>query len=136
MRRWWSRGEEETRQLGAALTRELGRDGLLLLEGELGTGKTVLVKGVAAALGLDPQEVLSPSFTLIREHTGRDVRLIHIDLYRLDPSEVSDLGLEELLAGPGLKVVEWADRLPFPVTGLRLEIRRCGTTEREILERP
>jgi len=123
------------------LARELAPDGILLLSGELGSGKTVLAQGIGEGLGIDPREVQSPTFTLIREHRGSGGRLVHVDLYRLDPEETAALGLEELLAGPGVKVVEWAERLPFAVPGARrLRLRRLedsgsrGGEEREILE--
>jgi tRNA threonylcarbamoyladenosine biosynthesis protein TsaE len=135
LRRWRSRDEAETRAVGAALAAELAPDGLLLLHGELGSGKTVLAQGVAAGLGIDPAEVQSPTFTLIREHRGPGGRLVHVDLYRLEPAEVEGLGLEELLAGPGVKVVEWAERLPFEVPGARhLALRRTAGGGREIEE--
>jgi tRNA threonylcarbamoyladenosine biosynthesis protein TsaE len=135
--RWQSASEAETRAFGRALAGELAPDGVLLLSGDLGSGKTVLAQGVAAGLGIDPAEVLSPTFNLIREHRGSRGRLIHVDLYRLDPDEVGALGLEELLAGPGVKVVEWAERLPFPVPGAReLRLARGAGEEgrREIVE--
>lgn len=129
-RRWRTRSEEETRRLGAALAGELAPDGVLLLQGDLGSGKTVLAQGVARGLGIDPRQVASPTFTLIREHEGPDgARLVHVDLYRLEPVEAAALGLEELLAGPGVKVVEWPERLPFPVPGARR--LRLGRGERE-----
>ena len=112
-----SRDESETRALGRELAAELAPDGVLLLSGDLGTGKTVLTQGLAEGLGIDPREVQSPTFTLIREHEGPDGRLIHVDLYRLEPGETGAIGIEELLAGPGIKVVEWAERLPFEVPG-------------------
>ncbi|HYL06624.1 MAG TPA: tRNA (adenosine(37)-N6)-threonylcarbamoyltransferase complex ATPase subunit type 1 TsaE [Thermoanaerobaculia bacterium] len=115
LRRWITRTEAGTERLGAELAAELGPDGLLLLSGELGSGKTVLARGLAGALGIDPRQVLSPSFNLIREHGGRAGRMVHVDLYRLAPEEVGGLGLEEVLAGPGVKVVEWAERLPAPL---------------------
>jgi tRNA threonylcarbamoyladenosine biosynthesis protein TsaE len=140
MRRFETASEEETEALGAALAGELAPDGVLLLSGDLGTGKTVLTRGIAAALGIDPREVQSPTYTLIREHhsagaAGGTGRLIHVDLYRLSPEEAAELGLEELLAGPGVKVVEWAERLQFEVPGaLRLVLRRLPECGREILE--
>jgi tRNA threonylcarbamoyladenosine biosynthesis protein TsaE len=128
--------EEETRAFGRELAGELAPDGVLLLSGDLGAGKTVLAQGVAAGLGVDPAEVLSPTFNLIREHRGSRGSLIHVDLYRLEPEQVGPLGLEELLAGPGVKVVEWAERLPFPVPGAReIRIGRSGGEGgREIVE--
>jgi tRNA threonylcarbamoyladenosine biosynthesis protein TsaE len=134
---WITHSEAETQALGAALARELAPDGVLLLSGDLGAGKTVLARGVAEGLGIDPGEVQSPTFTLIREHRARDGaggRLVHVDLYRLAPGEAAALGLEELLAGPGVKVVEWAERLPFPVPGARaLRLARVAGG-REIVE--
>lgn len=130
---WRSANEEETRRIGAELAAELAPDGVLLLSGDLGAGKTVLAQGVAAGLGIDPRQVQSPSFTLIREHEGTAGRLIHVDLYRLQPHEAAELGLEELLAGPGVKVIEWAERLPFEVPGaVRLTLRTVPGGEHEI----
>ncbi len=112
-------------------------DGVLLLSGDLGAGKTVLVRGLAAILGIDPAEIQSPTFTLMRSHQGPDGSLLHVDLYRLRSEEVPELGLEEALYGPGVKVVEWAERLPFEVHGaIELDLQRgAGDTVREIEER-
>lgn len=116
---------------------ELAPDGTLLLSGDLGAGKTVLAQGVGRGLGIDPREIHSPSFTLIRQHRGEGGSLVHIDLYRLAPSELESLELEETLWGPGVKVVEWADRVPFPVpAAVWLELRVVSTEEREIVEHP
>ncbi len=136
MNRWITHSEEETWALGRELGRELAPDGVLLLSGELGAGKTVLARGIGEALGIAPREVQSPTFTLIREHQGSGGRLVHVDLYRLAPEETAALGLEELLAGPGVKVVEWAERLPFAVPGARaLRLARLAEGEgREIVE--
>jgi tRNA threonylcarbamoyladenosine biosynthesis protein TsaE len=136
MRRWVSHGEAETRSVGLELARELAPDGVLLLSGAMGTGKTVLARAIGEGLGIDPREVQSPTFNLIREHRGEGGALIHVDLYRLEPEETAALGLEELLSGPGVKVVEWAERLPFPVPGaLALRLARLGGEgEREIVE--
>jgi tRNA threonylcarbamoyladenosine biosynthesis protein TsaE len=135
---WHTHSEAETRELGCALARELAPDGILLLSGELGSGKTVLARGIGEGLGIDSREVQSPTFTIIREHEGSGGRLVHVDLYRLAPEETAGLGLDELLAGPGVKVVEWAERLPFPVPGARrLRLRRLTVEEgeeREIAE--
>lgn len=132
---WVTATEEETRALGRELARDLVPDGVLLLSGDLGSGKTVLARGIGQALGLDPREVQSPTFNLIREHRGSEGRLVHVDLYRLDPGDVGALGLEELLAGPGVKVIEWAERLPFPVPGARvLRLSRLDGDRRQIVE--
>ena len=144
MTSWVTQSEEETRALGRTLARELAPDGVLLLSGDLGSGKTVLARGIGEGLGIDPREVQSPTFTLIREHEGSSHegnknRLVHVDLYRLEPAQTAALGLEELLAGPGVKVVEWAERLPFAVPGARwLLFKRLATPQtpggREIVE--
>jgi tRNA threonylcarbamoyladenosine biosynthesis protein TsaE len=138
MTTWHTHSETETRERGRALARELAPDGVLLLSGELGSGKTVLARGIGEGLGIDTREVQSPTFTIIREHQGSGGRLVHVDLYRLKPEETAGLGLDELLAGPGVKVVEWAERLPFAVPGARwLRLRRLaeeGGEGREIVE--
>lgn len=135
MRYWETSSASETRALGERLVGELPPDGILLLSGSLGAGKTTLVQGVAAGLGLSPREVQSPSYTLIREHQGPRGRLVHVDLYRLTPGETEALGLDEVLAAPGVKVVEWPDRLPFPVPGsVHLRIRPLAGDRRRVEE--
>jgi len=136
VRRWTTRSEAETLALGRELGRELAPDGVLLLSGDLGAGKTVLARGIGEALGVGAREVQSPTYTLIREHQGSGGRLVHVDLYRLEPAETAALGLEELLAGPGVKVIEWAERLPFALPGARvLRLARTADGEgREIEE--
>ena len=124
LKSWRSGNESETREIGRRLASLLEPDGTLLLTGDLGAGKTVLTQGIASGLGIDHREVQSPTYTLMREHEGHDGSLLHVDLYRLDPADVETVGLEERLAGPGVKVVEWAERIPFPVPGaLRLAMR-------------
>ena len=131
MTEWRSSSVAETRAVGRDLARELAPDGALLLIGELGAGKTVLVQGLAEGLGVDPAEVQSPTYTLVREHRGERGRLLHFDLYRLAPDEVVAAGFEELLLGPGVKAVEWAERLPFDVPGaVVLALERAGETRR------
>jgi tRNA threonylcarbamoyladenosine biosynthesis protein TsaE len=127
---------EETRAIGRELAAELAPDGALLLTGALGAGKTALVQGLAAGLGVDPAEVQSPTYTLLREHTGARFRLLHFDLYRLEPEDVAAAGFEELLLGPGVKAVEWAERLPFEVPGaIAITIEREAEGEARRLRR-
>jgi tRNA threonylcarbamoyladenosine biosynthesis protein TsaE len=146
-RLWITRAEAETQRLGAELASEIRPDGVLWLSGELGSGKTVLARGVGEALGIDPRQVLSPTFNLIREHRGAGGVLVHVDLYRLEPEEAAGIGLDEVLAAPGVKVVEWAERLaplasrplasPPPPPALALRLRRLpeqGEEAREIVE--
>ncbi len=105
-------GESATQQLGRELAGLLRPGDVVALYGELGTGKTCLVRGLAAGLGIDERWVASPSFTLINEYPGNPP-LFHLDGYRLNrPEEVASLGLEEYLDGPGITVIEWAERFP------------------------
>jgi tRNA threonylcarbamoyladenosine biosynthesis protein TsaE len=88
---------------------------LIVLRGELGAGKTTLVKGIAQALGAaEPEQVTSPTFTLVHEYQGRSVKLYHLDLYRLETErELLTLGLEEMTAEPdALVLVEWGEKFP------------------------
>jgi tRNA threonylcarbamoyladenosine biosynthesis protein TsaE len=103
---------EATEEAAARLARHLRRGDLLLLEGEMGAGKTTFVRGLASGLGV-AGDVMSPTFQLVRVYPG-PVQLAHVDLYRLaDAAEVADLGLDELL-DDGAVVVEWGERLRDP----------------------
>ena len=109
----FSLSEEETVEFGRALGRGLEGGELILLEGDLGLGKTVFVRGVAAGLGAPPEDVSSPSFTLIQEYGGGRLQLFHVDLYRLDSAEeIATLGLDEILDAAGVTLVEWGEKLP------------------------
>ena len=134
MRAVTSHSEAETERLGEELA-GAGADAVILLEGDLGSGKTVLVRGIARALGIDAREIQSPTYTLIHEHEGARGRLVHVDLYRLDGEEIAALGLDELLAGDGVKAVEWAEKLAGwePAPGVvRVRLRRVAAGEREV----
>ena len=102
--------EDETMKLGASLGAELQPGDVVLLYGELGAGKTAFVRGLARGVGAPPEEVSSPTFTLVQEYPGARATLYHVDLYRLEPKEVEDLGLEELVSGDGIVAIEWAER--------------------------
>jgi tRNA threonylcarbamoyladenosine biosynthesis protein TsaE len=133
MRTWRTASERETREVGRELAAELLPGGTICLRGELGAGKTTLVQGLGSGLGIDPTEVQSPSYTIIREHEGPGGRLVHIDLYRLDPDQVDALGMEEVLSAPAIKAIEWPERLPFPLSdALHVEMRRIDGGAREI----
>ena len=134
-----TKSADETRQLGVELAARLRPDGTALLFGDLGSGKTVLTQGIAEGLGLDAAQVQSPTFTLIHEYDrrpasgGEPVRLVHVDLYRLEAEEVEAIGVDEFLVGDGVKVVEWADRLPRPPSALEVRLRMgAGPEEREV----
>lgn len=108
-----------------------------MLDGPLGAGKTVFVKGLASALGIDPEEITSPSFTLVNPYAGR-LPLVHIDLYRLDQgaAAANAVDLEELLSDErAVVVIEWAERLgqyPLPANVWRIAISGDGDEPRNI----
>jgi tRNA threonylcarbamoyladenosine biosynthesis protein TsaE len=112
-KRFRTRSVEGTLALGETLAEILRPPMLVVLRGEVGAGKTTLVKGIAAALGAAVEEdVTSPTFTLVHEYQSAKVHLFHLDLYRLETEEqIAVLGLEEMLAEPNaLVVVEWGER--------------------------
>jgi tRNA threonylcarbamoyladenosine biosynthesis protein TsaE len=104
--------EAETSAAGSNLAQSLTAGSVVLLSGDLGAGKTAFVRGLAAGLGIDPDAVSSPTFTLIQEYRGGRLPLHHVDLYRLRSIEVDDLGLDELTVEGGVTAIEWPDRLP------------------------
>jgi tRNA threonylcarbamoyladenosine biosynthesis protein TsaE len=112
-KRFRTRSVEGTLALGETLAEILKPPMLVILRGEVGAGKTTLVKGIAAALGAAVEEdVTSPTFTLVHEYVNDRVHLFHLDLYRLETEEqIAVLGLEEMLAEPNaLVLVEWGER--------------------------
>ncbi|HJR58077.1 MAG TPA: tRNA (adenosine(37)-N6)-threonylcarbamoyltransferase complex ATPase subunit type 1 TsaE [Vicinamibacterales bacterium] len=106
--------EDGTSSAGERLAAALRPGDVVLLYGDLGAGKTAFVRGLASGLGADPEEVSSPTFTLVHEYAGRRsgerITLFHVDLYRLEEREVDDLGLEELVLAGGVVAIEWAER--------------------------
>ncbi|MGH9905627.1 MAG: tRNA (adenosine(37)-N6)-threonylcarbamoyltransferase complex ATPase subunit type 1 TsaE [Pyrinomonadaceae bacterium] len=134
---WLSSGANETFKLGERTGEQLRGGEILLLNGPLGSGKTIFVKGIAAALGIDPTEITSPSFTLVNPYDGR-LPLIHIDLYRLDEgaSAAHAVDLDELISDESaVIVIEWAERLgryPLPSDVWRIGISGDGDDPRKI----
>jgi tRNA threonylcarbamoyladenosine biosynthesis protein TsaE len=111
----------ETLALATRVSSILRAGDVLALSGELGAGKTVFAKGIARGLGVD-DEVVSPTFTLVREYEGR-VPLVHVDVYRLDHiQELHDVGFDELVGGGSVTVVEWGDRIGELLPTERLEV--------------
>jgi tRNA threonylcarbamoyladenosine biosynthesis protein TsaE len=115
-----SSSEQDTRSIASALARELTAGSVLLLSGDLGAGKTAFVRGLAEGLGIDPDEVTSPTFTLVHEYRGGRLPLIHVDLYRLDGADLDEIGLDEDLAAAGVVAVEWSERLSRAIAGATL----------------
>jgi len=134
---WISRDAGETFDLGRQFGARLRGGEILLLDGPLGAGKTILVKGLAAGLNVDPDEVTSPSFTLVNPYNGR-LSLFHIDLYRLDAGASAGhaVDLEELLTDErAVIVIEWAERLgkyPLPPCVWQIKIQGDGDAARKI----
>jgi len=134
---WISESEPETFNLGMRIGGQLAGGETLLLSGPLGAGKTILVKGIAYALGIDKDEVTSPSFTLVNTHRGRLV-LYHIDLYRLEEGDTAAhaVDLDELLREESaVVIIEWAERIRnyhLPADVWRVTIRGDGDSPRAI----
>ena len=125
--------EAETIAAGRELAARLQPGSVVLLEGPLGAGKTAFARGLAGGLGGDPDDVSSPTFTIVQEYAGGRVTLQHVDLYRLTPDEVDDLALEELVEGQ-VVAVEWPDRWRgAPADAVRVRISPAGEDVREIV---
>jgi tRNA threonylcarbamoyladenosine biosynthesis protein TsaE len=133
-----SNSESETFELGVRIGQELRGGEVVLLNGSLGAGKTVLVKGIAHALGLDEEDVTSPSFTLVNPHQGR-LLLYHIDLYRLDEGVAAAhaVDLDEILTDESaVVVIEWGERMgkyPLPAPAWNVSITGDGDAPRQIV---
>jgi len=117
---------ETTRSLGVKLGESLPAGSVILLEGDLGAGKTTLVQGIGKGLGIT-EPIVSPTFTLINEYPEGRIPLYHLDLYRLQPEEIEALNLESYWEGMefplGIVAVEWAERLPYkPLNYLKLSL--------------
>ena len=132
-----SNTERETFEIGIRIGSQLSGGEIILLNGRLGAGKTMLVKGIAHALGIDEEEVTSPSFTLVNLHDGR-LLLYHIDLYRLNEgaSAAHAVDLDEILTDESaVVIIEWAERMgryPLPPYVLRVSITGDGDEPRRI----
>jgi tRNA threonylcarbamoyladenosine biosynthesis protein TsaE len=145
-----SHSVRETIGLGKRLAKYSKAGDIICLSGQLGTGKTVLTKGIAAGLGIDKDKVTSSSFILIRRHLEGRLPLYHFDLYRLQEiTDISALGYEEYLYSDGLTVIEWSERLDCLApkeylmvklyyggqSARRIEIKAVGLRYKELLEK-
>ncbi|MBD2068332.1 tRNA (adenosine(37)-N6)-threonylcarbamoyltransferase complex ATPase subunit type 1 TsaE [Leptolyngbya sp. FACHB-671] len=125
-----------TRKLGNVLGRSLPAGTVLLLEGNLGSGKTTLVQGIGEGLGI-VEAIASPTFTLVNEYLEGRIPLYHLDLYRLEPSEVAALYLEsywdEIENPLGIVAIEWAERLEQrPSDYLQIRLTGAETSDRQV----
>ena len=118
----FSSSEGDTRAIARALGAVLVPGDVVALTGDLGAGKTVFCKGLGEALGIPPDRVVSPSFTIVTEHAGR-MPFRHVDVYRLSSvREAEDIGLEESLRGDGVCVVEWAEKIGILLPNDRIQV--------------
>jgi tRNA threonylcarbamoyladenosine biosynthesis protein TsaE len=116
---------KDTLTIGRMISRYLRKGDIVCLFGKLGSGKTVLTKGISAGLGIKTSQVISPTFVLLREYAGR-IPVYHFDLYRLNnPQEILSIGYEEFFYDEGISVIEWADKLGclLPLEFLKIELK-------------
>jgi tRNA threonylcarbamoyladenosine biosynthesis protein TsaE len=130
-----SKSDTETKEIGYRLGEKLKQGDVVCLYGELGAGKTTMVKGIASALGIHERDITSASFTIIAEYNGR-LPFYHIDLYRVTPGELPELGLQEYFGPDSIAAIEWAERaegeVPDQSIRVRLTYREENTREIEI----
>lgn len=128
-----SKSADQTISIGKTLARNLKAGDIICLFGDLGSGKTVLTKGIASAMGIRKENVVSPTFVLLNQYLTPKLPLFHFDLYRLDSvKDIADLGYEEYFYGKGISVIEWADRLKclLPDEYLKIELSVRGHESR------
>jgi tRNA threonylcarbamoyladenosine biosynthesis protein TsaE len=124
-----TRSSAETLDLARRVGSLLRAGDVVALIGDLGAGKTVFAKGLALALGV-AEDVVSPTFTLVREYTGVRVPMVHVDVYRLDHlQELHDAGFDELVGGTAVTVVEWGDRVAALLPVDRLDVALAAGDE-------
>ena len=130
----FTKSPAETKRLGERIGKLLLPGDVIALTGELGSGKTILTKGIARGMGIKGDPVRSPSFVLIKEYPGK-VPLFHFDLYRLKkPEELNTIGYEEYFSGKGVVVIEWAERAKnfLPEKYLVIKLSIINKNERKI----
>lgn len=139
MENLYAHNEKETKDIAAKLAKWLEPGDLILLEGDLGAGKTTFTKGLAIGLGIK-RIIKSPTYTIIREYLDGRLPLYHMDVYRLEETGGTDLGLEEYFEGEGVSIVEWAKFIPedLPTEYLQIKLQPAGEDlmERKILFNP
>lgn len=126
-----------TEKLGLLLGRHLKDGDVLCLSGDLGAGKTLLSRGIATSLGVEPEAVTSPTFAIMNVYEGRELEVRHFDLYRLNrPEELEDIGFAEYAGGGGVTLIEWAELFSeqLPEEYLQVVLRHEGAGRRTVLE--
>jgi tRNA threonylcarbamoyladenosine biosynthesis protein TsaE len=130
-----SKSVNSTLRIGSQIAKELKPASIICLFGNLGSGKTVLTKGIARGLGISSSNIISPSFVLLRQYAKGRLPLFHFDLYRLtETKDIVGLGFEEYFYGEGVTVIEWAGRLGrlMPEEFLKIELVVKGSLQRMI----
>lgn len=128
---------QATERLGRIIGSKVAEGDVICLTGDLGAGKTLLSQGVAAALGVAPEDVMSPTFTIMNIYEGRALEIHHFDLYRLNrPEELEDIGFDEYCGGEGVTLIEWAELFPeqLPEEYLQITLLHEGEGRRALLE--
>jgi len=126
---------DETVQIGFKIGKNLFSGAIVTLEGDLGAGKTALVRGIAKALGVD--DISSPTFTIFHIYEGK-LPLYHFDVYRIEEDDLEDIGYEEYFYNEGITLIEWADKLSrlYPKECLRIVIEKIDDDVRKIILHP
>lgn len=130
--KYTAKSPQATTALGTALAQVLEPGDVISLEGDLGAGKTQFVKGIGIGFGIDPDQITSPTFTLINQYEGK-FPIYHFDVYRIEPQELEDLGYEEYFYGSGICLVEWGNivRDYLPEKYLQIMINKTADDQRE-----
>lgn len=135
MKKYISNSVEDTNKIAEEFARTIEPGQIVLLVGDLGAGKTAFVKGVVRALHGDPDQVTSPTFTIVNEYSLDDFPIYHFDLYRLkNPNELYNIGFEEYFYGSGVCFIEWPERASdfFDDNTIVVNIKKLGNNKREI----
>jgi tRNA threonylcarbamoyladenosine biosynthesis protein TsaE len=135
MKKYISKGDHETKDIGFRLGKLLSPGDVVGLYGELGAGKTIMVKGIARAFGIQERDIVSASFTIMSEY-DTNPPFVHIDLYRIGKEEeFSELGLWEHIGGEGVSVIEWAEKAEewMPEDTIRVRLTAIDDNTREIM---
>jgi len=128
-----TRSESDTMAVAREFAATLRAGDVVLLSGDLGAGKTAFVRGLAGGLGANPDDVSSPTFTLVHEYRGGRLPLYHADLYRLQRTTIEELGLDERAVDQGVLAIEWPERLTYPIAGAAVvELRITDDQSREL----
>ena len=127
--RFLTASPEETEALGRRVGESVEGRTVLLLAGDLGAGKTLFTRGLAAGLGIDPDEVSSPTFSLVNRYDGGRLPLYHLDLYRLEQSQLGSTGWEDALEAGGVTLIEWPDRAGDQLPADRVDVRLSHVAE-------